>query len=70
MIEQDWLGYKVSQIGLQEKVHSFKHKFVAKLRKYRIHILSFLEFDYRDALLIILYLVVLGIIISKIRLIV
>ena len=45
-------------------------KFVAKLLKYRIlfkDILTFLELDYRDALLIILYLNVLGISTLKIR---
>ena len=46
------------------------HKFVCKLRKYRIQlkdILSFLGFDYLDASFIILHLVVIGIIITKIR---
>ena len=45
-------------------------KFVAKLIKYMIlfkDILTFLGLDYRDASLITLYLVVIGISIKKIR---
>ena len=45
-------------------------KFVEKLLKYRIMFmdkLTFFELDYRDASLITLYFVVLGIGISKIR---
>ena len=45
-------------------------KFVAKLLKYRIlfkDILTFLILDYRDASLIILYLIVIGISNKKIR---
>ena len=45
-------------------------KFVDKLRKYRIlfkDLLTFWELDYRDASLITLYIVVLGISIPKIR---
>ena len=45
-------------------------KFVEKLRKYRIlfkDILTFWGLDYRDASLTILYLIVLGISIPKIR---
>ena len=45
-------------------------KFVAKLLKYRIlfkDILTFLILDYRDASLIILYLIVIGISNQKIR---
>ena len=45
-------------------------KFLAKLLKYRImfkDILAFLRLDYRDASLIILYLIVIGISNPKIR---
>ena len=45
-------------------------KFVEKLQKYRImfkDILTFLGLDYRDALLITLYFVVVGISIPKIK---
>ena len=45
-------------------------EFVAKLLKYRIlfkDILTFLGLDYRDALLIILYLIVIGISTLNIR---
>ena len=51
-------------------VKSFDHEFVAMFRKYRMHekdILSFSGFVYRHASLVVLYLVVLRIIITKIR---
>ena len=57
----------IQNINIYKCFDKIIRKFVAKLFKYRI--LTFLGLDYRDASLIILYLIVIGNSTPKIRLI-
>ena len=67
------LTLKEFEYTMYKYIHSFdkiRRKFDAKLLKYRVlfkDILTFAGFDYRDASLIIMYLIVIGISTSKIR---
>ena len=61
---------ELNKLNINAYVYKIVSKFVAKLIKYMLlfkDILTFLGVDYRDALLIILYLFVIGISIPKIR---